>query len=96
MNEQMLLQRAVRESVDAGSRWLTPKLSAARHGCRTAKALYLSGFTHLLSPKLPPRVRCSLLLGDSQFRKEATDDSRAHSKYRVSERKPSLKRWAVA
>jgi hypothetical protein len=32
---------------------LTPKLSAARHGCRTAKALYLSDFTHLSSPKRP-------------------------------------------
>ena len=43
---------------------LTPKLSAARHGCRAAKALYLSGMAHQCSPKLPPRVRCSLLLGD--------------------------------
>jgi hypothetical protein len=42
---------------------LTPKISAARHGCHTAKALYLSDFTHHPSPKLPPRVRCSLLLG---------------------------------
>jgi hypothetical protein len=32
---------------------LTPKLNAARQGCRTAKALYLSDFTHLPSPKLP-------------------------------------------
>jgi hypothetical protein len=32
---------------------LTPKLSAARHGCRTTKAVYLSDFTHLPSPKLP-------------------------------------------
>jgi hypothetical protein len=32
---------------------LTPKLSAARHGRRTTKALYLSDFTHLPSPKLP-------------------------------------------
>jgi hypothetical protein len=31
---------------------LTPKLSDARQGCRTAKALYLSEFTHL-----PPRSR---------------------------------------
>jgi hypothetical protein len=34
---------------------LTPKLSDARHGCRTPKALYLSDFTHLPSPK-PPRA----------------------------------------
>jgi hypothetical protein len=31
---------------------LTPKLSEARHGRRTAKALYLSGLTHLPYPKL--------------------------------------------
>jgi hypothetical protein len=32
---------------------LTLKLSAGRHGCRGAKALYLSGLAHHCSPKLP-------------------------------------------
>ena len=42
---------------------ITIELSAARHGCRAAEALYLPDLTHHCSPKPPPRVRWSDLLG---------------------------------
>ena len=42
---------------------LTPTLSAARHGCRTARVLHLSASAQLCSPKLPSLVRYSLLWG---------------------------------
>ena len=41
---------------------LTSTLRAAREACHTAKALYLSDWTHHPSPKLRPRVHRSLLL----------------------------------